>query len=199
MDINEDCRKVLIKMQRFDRYLYPVLSEKQFKDPIEKEVKRLEKVKNQNKSMWKNTYDNELLLIALMNHIRLVVEMNRELQDREGFKNEVRELQKKIHQMRLDHTKELKEGKGKVVEESVNLKSQEVVSIKKIITLLENEDSDQAQIELKKFVTDFEKVHMDLGRLCELFRNYVFDFRANQKLIKESSLKKLIVNIDQIT
>jgi len=79
------------------------------------------------------------------------------------------------------------------------LESKEILVIQRIITLLEEENSEEAQVELKKFVVDFEKVHKDLGRLCELFRNYVYDYKTHQRFLKESSLKTLILNIDQIS
>lgn len=67
-------------MQRFDRFIYVMESEKRLKGPIEKELKRLEKIKNSgNKTMKSSYFDNELTITCLFNHMKNMYEMNRDL------------------------------------------------------------------------------------------------------------------------
>ena len=77
MQLSKNPTENLKKMQRFDRVLYPLNSDKILKQPIENELRRLEKIKNQRQEMRGKLYDNELLITALYNHIKLVDEMNR--------------------------------------------------------------------------------------------------------------------------
>lgn len=46
MVLSEEVRSSLMKMQRFDRYIYNIESEKILKEPITHELSRLEKMKN---------------------------------------------------------------------------------------------------------------------------------------------------------
>lgn len=56
MVLSADARQALIEMQRFDRFIYVMESEKRLKGPIEKELKRLERIKNSGNKAMKNTY-----------------------------------------------------------------------------------------------------------------------------------------------
>lgn len=66
------------KVQRFDRFFYSKESEKVCFEPLKLELKRLEKIKNINKNMRSEIYDNELTITALYNHIKLIHEMTDE-------------------------------------------------------------------------------------------------------------------------
>jgi hypothetical protein len=46
MELSEDARQSLMKLQRFDRFIYPLSSDQILKKPVEEELKRLEKIKN---------------------------------------------------------------------------------------------------------------------------------------------------------
>lgn len=83
MKLSEDAIENLKKFQRFDRFIYPIESDKILKKPIELELKRLEKLKNLREDMRGKIYDTELLITVLYNHTKLVFEMNRELEERE--------------------------------------------------------------------------------------------------------------------
>lgn len=58
MELSEDARQGLMKLQRFDRVIYPMQSDKILKKPIEDELKRLEKIKNEQLAMRGKYYDN---------------------------------------------------------------------------------------------------------------------------------------------
>lgn len=94
-----------MKMQRFDRYIYQMESDRVLKEPITKELKRLQKMKNEYKEMRVKFYDNELTITCLFNHIKLVYEMNRDITDGNAIKAKIGELQKKMQEMNSQHRK----------------------------------------------------------------------------------------------
>lgn len=108
MELSEDARQNLMKMQRFDRVLYPIESDRTLKKPIEEELRRLEKIKNEQKEMRGRYYDNELTITCLYNHIKLVHEMNRELAEREVLRKEKDEAVKKLHDQKRESLKEVR-------------------------------------------------------------------------------------------
>ena len=81
MALSVEAKESLMKMQRYNRFNYNVQTEKILKVPIASEVKRLEKIKNENKSMRAKNFDNELTIICLNNHIKMISEMNRNLSE----------------------------------------------------------------------------------------------------------------------
>lgn len=50
-------------------------------------------------------YDNQLTVTCLFNHIKLVSEMNRELNDSNAFKGKVSDLEAKIAELNAQHRK----------------------------------------------------------------------------------------------
>jgi hypothetical protein len=98
-------------MQRFDRYIYPFESEKHLKVPIENELRRLEKIKSANKSMWNTYYDNELTITCLYNHMKNLYELNRDLSQIDLLKGQNEELEKRIIETNVQKQKEINEAK----------------------------------------------------------------------------------------
>lgn len=72
-------------------------------------------MKNEFKEMRAKFYDNQLTVTCLFNHIKLVSEMNRELNDSNAFKAKVTELQAKIAEINGQHRKEISELKKKIL------------------------------------------------------------------------------------
>ena len=60
-------------------------------------------------------YDNQLTVTCLFNHIKLVSEMNRQLNDSNAFKAKVTELQAKIADLNAQHRKQIGELKKKIM------------------------------------------------------------------------------------
>lgn len=54
-------------------------------------------------------YDNELTITALYNHIKLIYEMNRELEEREVLRKEKDEAVRKMHEQKRQSLKEVRE------------------------------------------------------------------------------------------
>ena len=110
--------------------------------------------------MWKNYYDNELTITALYHHIRLVVQMQRELEQNSGLQTKLQELQKKIYYQTQEHKKELKNVQankiGKKVEQIFTV-SEEETELKKIVEELEK-NRENASKELFK---QFSRKHMN--------------------------------------
>jgi predicted transcriptional regulator len=103
-----------MKVQRFDRFIYPMESERVLKKPIEDELRRLEKIKNEQKEMRGRYYDNELTITALYNHIKLISELNRELDEREVLRKEKNEAVRKLHEQKRDQMTEVRELKDQL-------------------------------------------------------------------------------------
>lgn len=55
-----------------------------------------------------NLYDNQLTITALYNHIKLIFEMNRELEAREKVKKEKQEVVKQMYEQRRESLKQIK-------------------------------------------------------------------------------------------
>lgn len=53
-------------------------------------------------------YDNELTITALYNHIKLVSEMNRDLEERETLRKDKEEISKKMHEQKRDSLNEIR-------------------------------------------------------------------------------------------
>ena len=53
-------------------------------------------------------YDNEITITVLYNHIKLVYEMNRELEERDKLKNEKTTLTKRMQEMKTQHIKQVR-------------------------------------------------------------------------------------------
>lgn len=90
LELSEEAREALQKVQRFDRYIYSKETEKLCKEPLKNELVRLEKVKNNYKNMRGRFFDNELTITALFNHIKLISEMNREIGDLDQIKGDLK-------------------------------------------------------------------------------------------------------------
>lgn len=60
-------------------------------------------------------YDNELTVTCLFNHVKLVAEMNRDMEDVKGLKAKIADAEKKIADMGTLHRKEINEYKKKVL------------------------------------------------------------------------------------
>ena len=58
MELSEEVREALKKIQRFDRILYLQESDKICREALMKEIKRLEKIKNSHKEMRLIFFDN---------------------------------------------------------------------------------------------------------------------------------------------
>lgn len=58
MILSTECRDALIKMQRFDRYIYAQEAEKSLKGPVETEMRRLERIKNSDRTLRNTYFDN---------------------------------------------------------------------------------------------------------------------------------------------
>ena len=54
-------------------------------------------------------YDNEITITALYNHVKLIFEMNRYLEERDSLRNEKAELSKKLYEQRTEHIREVRE------------------------------------------------------------------------------------------
>jgi predicted transcriptional regulator len=103
-----------MKMQRFDRFIYPKESDRVLKKPIEDELRRLEKIKNEQKEMRSRYYDNELTITALYNHIKLIAELTRDLEEREVLRKEKNEAVRKLHEQTREHSQQVRDLKDQL-------------------------------------------------------------------------------------
>lgn len=115
MVLSEQIRDSLLKLQRFDRYIYNIQSEKTLKQPLTNELGRLQKMKNENRNMRMKFYDNELTITCLFNHVKLVAEMNRQLKDINPLKSRISQLENKINEINVQHRKQIAEYKKKLL------------------------------------------------------------------------------------
>lgn len=72
MGLSLECKESLLKMQRYDRFTYAQEVEKSLKGPVEIELRRLERIKNLDKALKNATFDNELSINVLFNHIKTI-------------------------------------------------------------------------------------------------------------------------------
>lgn len=113
MALSEEAKTAIMNFQRFDRYIFPFESEKHLKVPIENELRRLEKIKSANKSMWNTYYDNELIITCLYNHMKNLYELNRDLEQIDLLKVQNEKLERRIIETNIQKKKELDEARGK--------------------------------------------------------------------------------------
>lgn len=109
MSLSAECREALTRMQRFDKFVYSQESENTLKGPVEVELRRLEKVKNSDRTLRNTFFDTELSINVLYNHIRTLGELARELQEKDAFKDKIKELEDKVIQNNVQKQKEIKE------------------------------------------------------------------------------------------
>ena len=76
---------------------------------MDNESKRLEKIKNINKSMRGTVYDNEITITALSNVLRFQQDLNKDVRERELIEELNKELQSKVDEITRTKNEEIKE------------------------------------------------------------------------------------------
>ena len=174
MVLSSEARQALIEMQRFDRFIYVMESEKRLKGPIENELKRLERLKNAGNKSIKNTYfDNELTITCLFNHMKNMYEMNRDLGEIVVLKAEIEALQQKIIEQNMKYNKDVKEAsstaKGKFAEDSQQLK--DILKMhESIISALKEPQPDKGK---KKLEQEIKKATESSREMLELISGLI--------------------------